>query len=318
MDPKTATPRDVLTPDTLSLVQAVAEQGSFAAAARQLGLVPSAVTYRIRQLEDALDVLLFDRSSRQAQLTAAGGELLSAGQQLLQDIDAMANRVKRVATGWEAEFTIAVDTSLSGTTVMELSDAFYALEPTTRLRLREEALAGTLEAVTSGRADLALGVVVEPGTTAGISSHELGDLLFVYAVSPNHPLSQVAEPIGDDVLIKHRGVAVSDSAQQRGMALTLGLLTGQDVFTVPTMRAKLDAQLRGLGGGFLPEPLARPYLESGRLVVREIQRAPRRAIRLSYAWRNTGTGPGRALQWWLAQLESPTTRAALLERHRSA
>jgi DNA-binding transcriptional LysR family regulator len=318
MEAKSVTPRDVLTPDTLSLVQAVVEQGSFAAAARQLGLVPSAVTYRIRQLEDALDVLLFDRSSRQARLTAAGGELLSAGQQLLQDIDAMANRVKRVATGWEAEFTIAVDTSLSGTTVMELSDAFYALEPTTRLRLREEALAGTLEAVTSGRADLALGVVVEPGTTAGINSHELGDLLFVYAVAPNHPLAQIAEPIGDDVLIKHRVVAVSDSAQQRSMALTLGLLTGQDVFTVPTMRAKLDAQLRGLGGGFLPEPLARPYIDSGRLVVREIQRAPRRTIRLSYAWRNTGTGTGRALQWWLAQLESATTRAALLERHRSA
>jgi DNA-binding transcriptional LysR family regulator len=314
-----ASAREVLTPDALSLVQTVADHGSFAAAARVLGLVPSAVTYRIRQLEDALDVLLFDRSSRQARLTAAGSELISAGQQLLQDIDAMANRVRRVATGWEAEFTIAVDTSLSGSTMMELADAFYALQPTTRLRLREEALAGTLEAVTTGRADLALGVVVEPGTTAGIHSHELGDLLFVYVVAPHHPLANAPEPIPDDVLIRHRVVAVSDSAVQRSMALTIGLLTGQDVFTVPTMRAKLDAQLRGLGGGFLPEAFARPHIESGRLVVREIQRAPRRAIRLSYAWRNSGPpGPGRALQWWLTQLDSPTTRKALLERHRSS
>lgn len=314
-----ASPREVLTPDALGVVQAVAAHGSFAAAARELGLVPSAVTYRIRQLEDALDVLLFDRSSRQARLTPAGSELLSAGQQLLQDIDTMANRVKRVATGWEAEFTVAVDTALSASTVMELAESFYALQPTTRLRLREEALAGTLEALTTGRAELALGVVVEPGTTAGINSHELGDLLFVYVVAPHHPLVGVPEPIGDDVLIRHRVVAVSDSALQRSMALTLGLLTGQDVLTVPTMRAKLDAQLRGLGGGFLPEPLARPYVESGRLVVREIQRAPRRTIRLSYAWRNPGNlGPGRALQWWLTQLESATTRTALLERHRSA
>ena len=314
-----ASPREVLTPDALGVVQAVAAHGSFAAAARELGLVPSAVTYRIRQLEDALDVLLFDRSSRQARLTPAGSELLSAGQQLLQDIDTMANRVKRVATGWEAEFTVAVDTALSASTVMELAESFYALQPTTRLRLREEALAGTLEAVTTGRAELALGVVVEPGTTAGINSHELGDLLFVYVVAPHHPLASAPEPIADDVLIRHRVVAVSDSALQRSMALTLGLLTGQDVLTVPTMRAKLDAQLRGLGGGFLPEPLARPYIESGRLVVREIQRAPRRTIRLSYAWRNPGNlGPGRALQWWLTQLESPTTRTALLERHRTA
>jgi DNA-binding transcriptional LysR family regulator len=314
-----ATPRDVLTPEALGVLQAVADHGSFAAAARELGLVPSAVTYRIRQIEDALDVLLFDRSSRQARLTAAGDELLCAAGQLLQDIDAMAHRVKRVATGWEAEFTIAVDSSLSSSTVMELADAFYALQPTTRLRIRDEALAGTLEALTSGRADLALGVVVEPGTTAGISSHELGDLSFVYAVAPHHALAQVSEPINDEVLVKHRAVAVSDSALRSGSALTIALLPGQDVFTVSTMRAKLDAQLRGLGGGFLPEPMIRPYLESGRLVAREIQRAPRRMVRLSYAWRNAGNlGPGRALQWWLAQLESATTRAALLERRVTA
>lgn len=312
-------PRDVLTPDALGLVQAVADQGSFAAAARELGLVPSAVTYRIRQLEDALDVLLFDRSSRQAKLTAAGNELLCAGQQLLQDIDAMANRVKRVATGWEVELTVAVDSALSCSTVMELAESFYALQPTTRLRIREEALAGTLEALVSGRADLALGVVLEPGTTAGVHSHELGDLPFVYAVAPHHPLARLPEPIPDDVLVKHRGVAVSDSAQQRNMAMTLGILGGQDMFTVATMRAKLDAQLRGLGGGFLPEPLARPYLATGRLVAKEVRRASRRSIRMSYAWRDAGNlGLGRGLQWWLQQLESPATRSALLERHRSA
>jgi DNA-binding transcriptional LysR family regulator len=312
-----SSPRDVLTPDAFGLVQAVADHGSFAAAARELGLVPSAVTYRIRQLEDALDVLLFDRSSRQARLTAAGNELLCAGQQLLQDIDAMAHRVRRVATGWEAEFTVAVDGALSSSTVMELAETFYGLQPTTRLRLRDEALGGTLEALTAGRADLALGVLVEPGTTPGISSHELGDLDFVYAVAPQHPLAAVGTPVPDEVLARHRAVAMADSAQQRGNTLTYGLLPGQDVLTVQSMRAKLDAQLRGLGGGFLPAPLARPHIEAGRLVALQLQRGSRRAIRLSYAWRNAGAlGPGRALQWWLAQLESPTTRAALLERHR--
>lgn len=311
-----SSPRDVLTPDALALLQAVSDQGSFAAAARELGLVPSAVTYRIRQIEDALDVLLFDRSSRQARLTAAGTELLCAGQQLLQDIDAIAHRVKRVATGWEAEFTIAHDSALSCSTLMELCEAFYALGPTTRLRLREEALTGTLDALTSGRADLALGVVLEPGTTAGIRSHDLGDLRFVYAVAPHHPLASLPEPLRDDVLVKHRAIAVSDSVP-RGTTMTLGLLPGQDVLTVTTMRAKLDAQLRGMGGGFLPEPMARPYLDTGRLVAREVQR-PTRTMRMRYAWREEGSaGPGRALQWWLGQLESATTRTALLERHRS-
>ena len=96
------TARDVLTPDTLAMLQRIAETGSFAAAARALNLVPSALTYRVRQLEDALDVLLFDRSSRQAKPTEAGAELLREGARLLAEVDAVANRVKRVATGWES------------------------------------------------------------------------------------------------------------------------------------------------------------------------------------------------------------------------
>jgi DNA-binding transcriptional LysR family regulator len=79
------------------------------------------------------------------------------------------------------------------------------------------------------------------------------------------------------------------------------------------MRAKLDAQLRGLGGGFVPEPMVRPYVESGRLVVKEVQRSAR-LVRLTYAWRSSDSA-GRALQWWLGQLESPATRRALLEQH---
>jgi len=78
-------PRDVLTPDSLAMLQAIAEAGSFAAAARQLGLVPSALTYRVRQIEDALDVLLFDRRSRHAQPTEAGRELLREGTRLLHE-----------------------------------------------------------------------------------------------------------------------------------------------------------------------------------------------------------------------------------------
>ena len=46
-------PRDVLTPDSLSMLHAIDKAGSFAAAARALGLVPSALTYRVRQMEDA-------------------------------------------------------------------------------------------------------------------------------------------------------------------------------------------------------------------------------------------------------------------------
>jgi molybdate transport repressor ModE-like protein len=306
------TPREVLTPDALSLLQAVAQAGSFAAAARELGLVPSAVTYRIRQVEDALDVLLFDRSSRQARLTDAGAELLREGGRLLQEIDAVANRVRRVATGWESELTIAVDTVISCSTVMELAQAFFDLAPTTRLRLRDEALSGTLESLTAGEADLAIGVVTEPGTAAGVQTLPLGEVEFVFAVAPHHPLARETEPISDELRQQHRAIAVADSVQ-RSAAATYGVLAGQDVLTVPTMRAKLDAHLRGLGAGFLPQPMAQPHIERGTLVAKRVQRSPR-IVRLNYSWR-TSPAPGRALQWWLQQLESAATRQALLHRH---
>jgi DNA-binding transcriptional LysR family regulator len=132
-------------------------------------------------------------------------------------------------------------------------------------------------------------------------------------VAPHHPLAQAAEPLSDTVIQQHRAVAVADSVQ-RGSGLTYGLLGGQEVFTVPSMRAKLDAQLRGMGAGFLPASLAKPFVDSGRLVVRKVER-PARVVRVSYAWRSLTRGThGRALQWWLQQLESAATRTALLER----
>src|SRR5687767_13496511 len=156
--------RNVLTPEALTMMDVIARSGSFAAAARELGRVPSALTYSVRQLEDALDVLLFDRRSRQARLTAAGQELLSEGRRLLAEMDAVANRVKRVSTGWESELTIAVDGVISRQTLLELVEAFYALRPDgqgapgTRLRLRTEVMAGLWEALISGQADLAIGI----------------------------------------------------------------------------------------------------------------------------------------------------------------
>ncbi len=117
----------VLTPDALLMIDAIARTGSFAAAARELGKVPSALTYSVRQLEESLDVLLFDRRSRQAEFTAAGRELLHEGRRLLEQIEAVSHRVKRVATGWETQLTIAVDGVISRATVLDLCEAFYAL-----------------------------------------------------------------------------------------------------------------------------------------------------------------------------------------------
>jgi DNA-binding transcriptional LysR family regulator len=335
--------RSALTPDALAMMEAIAQSGSFAAAARQLGKVPSALTYSVRQLEDALDVLLFDRRSRQATLTAAGQELLDEGRRLLEQIDAVANRVKRVATGWETQLTIAVDDVISRTTLLELCEAFYQCSavlsgsasragmpptptpPATRLRLRTEVLAGTWEALITGQADLAIGGVSSRELPAGVTMKDLGPMPFVFAVAPHHPLAAADEPLDDGELVRHRAIAVADSAQ-RLAPITVNIQPGQDVLTVSDMSAKIDALLRGLGSGFVPEAMARDHIAAGRLVVKQVQRN-RLDGRLGYAWRTPVPGKrgpgsrkpplGLALKWWLEQLESETTRRALLDRHGS-
>ncbi|MBC7939866.1 MAG: LysR family transcriptional regulator [Chitinophagaceae bacterium] len=339
--------RQALTPDALAMMDTIARTGSFAAAARELGKVPSALTYSVRQLEEALDVLLFDRSSRQAQLTAAGSELLHEGRRLLQEMEAVANRVRRVASGWETQLTISVEDILSLTTMFELVQAFCDVRdarelrevrdadqrgdnlapiehphgnagPATRLRLRTDVLAGTWEALISGQADLAIGVGEDHANPGGIELRPLGEVPFIFCVAPHHPLAAADSPLVDDQLVHHRAVAVADTAQ-RIMPITVNLLPGQDVLTVPSMRAKMEALLRCLGCGFLPETLARPYLEAGHLVQKETARAAPLA-RLHYAWRaeRGPQGLGRALRWWLSRLDSPATRQALIQRHTAA
>jgi molybdate transport repressor ModE-like protein len=314
---QTPSARAVLSPENISLIDAVARNGSMAAAARELGLVPSALTYRVRQIEDALDVLVFDRSARQARITPAGAELLRSGEYLLRELDAVAERVKRVATGWEPQFTVVADAIISRTTLFELCEAFYALGVPTRLRIRNENLTGTLESLLGGKSDLALGVSADGSSYAGFQSLPMGEVPFRFAVAPHHPLANSAEPLADALIGQHRAVAVADTTQ-RGSGVTVNLLAGQDVFTVPSMQHKLEAQLRGLGCGFLPVPLMQPYVDAGQLVLKAVKRCPPVA-RTGYAWRaESGAGAssmGKALQWWLKQLASPTTRAALLNNH---
>ena len=310
------TPRQVLTPDSLAMLKNIDHLGSFAAAARAMGLVPSALSYRVRQMEEALDVLLFTRAARQARLTAAGRELLQEGQRLLAEMDSIAQRVKRLATGWESQFTVAYDSIIDPAVVMDMCTAFYADNPPTRLRLRHETLSGTLYSLSSGQADLAVGVDMQLSPALGLRFAELGALVrFVFCVAPQHPLARSPQPLSDASIQSHRAVAVADSVPQ-GQGVTIGLLPGQDVFSVPSMALKLDAQLRGLGVGFLPEPLAMPHIKAGHLVACDVQR-PQRSGKLGYAWREAPgeaaeTADKRALQWWRKALDQPHTRNALL------
>lgn len=301
-----------LTLEALQIVDTIARRGSFAAAAAELGRVPSALTYSVRRIEDDLDVLLFDRRGQRAVLTAAGRELLEHGRDLLRAADDLACRVKRVASGWEVELRIAVDALVSFDRVRPLLEDFYGESAPTRLRLTHEVMEGSWDALTAGRADLAIGapqdaprVALAPGA---FGMRELGRTEFVFCVAPHHPLASLPQPLSGETVLRHRAVALADTA--RGLpARSAGLLSGQDLLTVATLEQKVAAQLAGLGCGWLPEPFARAHLRTGRLIACVLAE-PRAPGEVRYAWRKAGAG--NALRWWLDKLALPIVRAQLL------
>jgi DNA-binding transcriptional LysR family regulator len=237
----------------------------------------------------------------------------------LQDLDAFARRVQRVAKGWEPQLTIAVDSLISKRVMLELADAFFQCgpknaAPPTRLRIQGETLSGTWHALLDGQADLAIGGVVDGLVQAGIQAKPMGEVPFVFAVAPHHPLAAAPEPLPDLLIQQHRIVAVADSTRRK-QSITVGILPGQDIFTVSTMPDKLDAQIRGLGCGFVPRCIAQPYIDTGRLVIKTTERMPR-APKVNYAWHTPARGRlGQALSWWLKALSSSKTRESLLHRH---
>ena len=174
--------------DALEVIDAIARKGSFAAAAESLYRVPSAVTYTIRKLEEDLGVTLFDRSGHRANLTEAGAELLKEGRYLLDAAHALESRVKRVATGVETDIGIALSDLFSNEAIFKVLAEFYEQGFGTRVKLMREVFGGSWDALLSGRADISIGAPGEAPPGGGFSTSLLGQLEFVFAVAPHHPL----------------------------------------------------------------------------------------------------------------------------------
>jgi DNA-binding transcriptional LysR family regulator len=296
-----------LTLDALTVLDAIDRKGSFAAAAEELHRVPSAMTYAVQKLEEDLDVLLFDRSGHRAQLTEAGKQLLSEGRHLLHAAAELEARVKRVATGYEVELRIAVDDVIPMERLYPLFGEFYVQDCGTRLRILTEVYGGAWDALVTGRADLVIGAPGE-GPSGGFSTRPLVSIEWLFAVAPAHPLAKVPEPIPPEEILMYRSVAAADSSRNLPPR-TSGLLTGQDVLTVPDMRHKIAFQCAGLGVGYVPAHMVRAELETGRLVAKQVLET-KPGMTLLTVWRTADKG--KALRWFLRKLEDGKFRESLV------
>ncbi|RZI40299.1 LysR family transcriptional regulator [Herbaspirillum sp. HC18] len=295
--------------DALQIIDAIDRRGSFAGAAKEMFRVPSTISYTVGKLEEDLGVQLFERAGPKIELTAAGQELLREGRYLLKAAGDLECRVRRVSSGWETEFVIGMDSMFSPLGLSEHIMEFYACADQTRLRIVQESLSGTWEALLDGRVDLLIGAAGEGPSGGGYAALPLGQIPFVFTVSPTHPLARLSRPLTKDDLQEYRAISVADSAR-RLPTRTVGLLFGQDVLTVPDMRTKYEFQAASVGFGFLPEPWARYGIESGQLVEMEVEEA-RPAETFYLAWRSTDDG--QALKWWTDRMQKNPSLLRLLK-----
>lgn len=288
---------NVLSLDALRALDAIDRKGSFAAAAEALYKVPSALSYTIAKLESDLDVALFDRSKQKAQLTPAGQLLLEQGRTLLHAANQLQNAVKQLDTGWETEFTLAKDSIVPNTPVLDVISQFLQLGKITQIRLTEEVMAGAWEALQTGRADIAVGLSGD-FAKGQFTVLPMGEVEFVFAVAPHHALAALDRIVTQEDVQQYTAIIVADSAIDAPKRSS-GLFDTRQRVIVDTMQAKIAAQKQGLGIGFLPRHLVTDELARGELIAKASS-IPRDKQPLYLGWQKNSQG--QALSWFSEHL----------------
>lgn len=168
---------------------AVADTGSFTAAAESLFLTQPAVSKRINQLEQQLGARLFDRLGRQIQLTEAGHALLPHARRVLRDLEDMSRVIDNLSTEVGGKLRIGTSHHIGLHRLPPVLRQFSRHYPNVQLDIHfidsEEAWEGVLEG------DLELGVVTLPPEPdpRGHSEVIWQDPL-VFMASPDHPLTK--------------------------------------------------------------------------------------------------------------------------------
>lgn len=287
-----------ITIDALRVLDAIDRRGSFAGAANELFRVPSAISYTVQKLEDDLGVAVFDRSGHRAALTPAGRYLLNEGRALLEATDALAHTTRQVAQGWETRLKIAFNTLLPAEALFPTIGEFYALGVPVEVQLIEEVFAGAWDALQSRRVDLVFGADQFSKPAGPFATRVLGEVPFVYAVAPDHPLAKAQQPLSEQDIARYPAAVAADST--RGLpAATAGIFRRQPTLTVSNIDQKIAAQVAGIAVGWVPQSRVKTLLAVGRLVALKVNE-PRQPVILHLARHSEDAG--KALMWFWEKL----------------
>ncbi|OSN09149.1 LysR family transcriptional regulator [Lonsdalea iberica] len=285
-----------LTLEALRVMDAIDRRGSFAAAADELGRVPSALSYTMQKLEDELDVVLFDRSGHRTKFTNVGRMLLERGRVLLEAADKLTTDAEALARGWETHVTIVAEALVPTERLFPLLDKL-ALKANTQVSILTEVLAGAWERLEQDRADIVISPDMHFRATSEVNTRKLYSVKSVYVASPDHPIHDEPEPLSEVTRVKYRGIAIADTARDRPV-LTVQLLDKQPRLTVSTMDDKRRALLAGLGVATIPYELVAKDIAEGRL--RVVSPESTFESQVIMAWRRDNMGEAKS--WLLREI----------------
>ena len=255
-----------LTPHLDSFV-ATADEGSFSAAARRLGLTPAAVSKSVARLEAGLGVRLFQRSTRSLSLTTEGEQLYRQVRLPWSEIGDALTDLRQGAGRPAGTLKVSMAPAVGRTYFVPLLDGFLAQYPDIVPDLYFENR--QVDLIAEGF-DVAIGGGVE--LTEGLIARELAQVRIVLAAAPSY-LARFPAPDEPEGLARHRGLLRRSIASGRLVPWALKNDEGREVVAAVRPVAVLDdpeaiarAAACGLGIAMLPLPHALPLLESGELV----------------------------------------------------
>ncbi|WP_240795240.1 LysR family transcriptional regulator [Pseudomonas oryzihabitans] len=287
---------------------AVADLGSFAAAARELYLSQPALSRRILKLENSLGVRLLNRTTRRIELSAPGRAFLGRARQVLNDFDESLLDVTDAANRLTGEVTLAcVPTVINQ--LPEVLKQYQRQYPGILVRVMDEGASDVLTRVTRGEADFGINYLgAQEGNLVFEPLHEDD---FVLVCPRSHPLATCASVRWAE-LASHSYIAVNKASGNR-MLLDLALARIPDlpkpVLEARHVRTVIDLVAAGLGVATVPRlaipasaldsylvavPLSEPAItRSLGLITRHGQLLSPAAQRLCDLLRQRGLAAGR-------------------------
>jgi DNA-binding transcriptional LysR family regulator len=246
---------------------AAADEGSFSAAARRLGLTPAAVSKSVAQFEARLGVRLFQRSTRSLALTTDGERLYAQVRRPWSEIGDALTDVRQGAGKPAGTLKVALAHTVGREYFVPMMDEFVRRYPDVVPDLHFDNR--QVDLVAEGF-DVAIGGGIE--LTDALIARELARLRIVLVAAPAY-LAANPVPKQPADLVRHRGLLRRSLSSGRLVPWVLKNKAGEEVVASVRPVMVLDdpeamgrAAASGMGIALLPLPHALPFLERGELV----------------------------------------------------